>query len=388
MSKYGSFDIIKKIFFTVFLCVSLTVFLTPPGLDGALSLFHLGDALKLAFGTAIVVSYLTKAFREKKIDGFLFLFIFFSTALVLGMIAGNGDLKLSLWNGILIPSVIIMLLSLSVSYDEDATVRIVYLLFLFFSFINIISVAENDYLVCISAPERIFFHNRNSHIFFYLVPMMAGYYGLRKKILRSRIVYVVALSLMMYSVIRTKALTGRVVLILWILFLLLSRLLDLSRFFTGRFSAVFHTICFAMFQMFNSENNRLISAFLELTGKSKDVSKRAPIWKKTREWIIASPFIGHGAHDMNSFINAVHPHNIYLHIMFNRGFLGLLLFILIVAFLFKAISMIKDRKTRALFGFFIFIVLLIGQFDEYNTVFYAFYGAMVFYLCRKEILDG
>lgn len=374
-------NIIEKSAFSLILGIGLILFLTPP-MIGELPLFARYAMMgKAGISICLFACFLSDLVKEKRFDCFTGFFSLFSFSIILGFFSQQGDLSLTIWNSIVIPIAMVVMLYMSLKAEPDLTVKVIYILYLVFSLVNIYTVCAASEEERLRSLELIFYGNRNTHIYFYLIPLLTGYYGLKKGLLKSRILYIVLYAAVLFSVVLTKGLTALIISILWGCFLVLNSFLDMSAVFGFRFDLLTQGALFTVFQLYNGENNSFIRSFLKNAGKNENVSSRSPLWKITRAEICKAPLFGHGAVKMEPLLNGMpHPHNIYLHMVYNRGIIGILLFLCILYLLHRAIDTVKDRRIRGLMGFFVFAVMLSGQFDEYNTVFYAFYGGLIYYL--------
>lgn len=372
---------IEAILFPLVLACGLVLFMTPPMLGETLLFTRYSMYGKAGLVICIFICFLYRCIKEKSLDGFMGIFSLFSFSIVLGYFSQGGELLLTVWNNVVIPMAVVMLLCLSLKAEPAMTVRVIYILYLVFAFVNVYTVCTATEAERLKSLELIFYGNRNTHIYFYLIPLFTGYYGLKKGILKSRFLYTVLYASVLCSVILSKGLTALIVSILWGCFLILNSFLDMAAVFGFRFNILVQGVLFTVFQFYNGGNNSFIQSFLKYSGKDENVSSRTPLWEITRSEICRAPLFGHGAVQMETLLDGLpHPHNIYLHMAYDRGIIGILLFLCILYLLHRAIDTVKDRRIRGLMGFFIFAVMLSGQFDEYNTVFYAFYGGIICYL--------
>ena len=372
---------IEPALFSLVLMCGLLLFMTPPMLGETPLFTRFSMYGKAGMFLCVLVCFLLRLIKDKCFDGFIGLFSLFSFSVVLGFLSQGGSLSLTVWNNAAVPVTVVMLLYLSLKADFRLSVRAIYILYLAFAFINIYTVCTATEAERVHSFELFFYGNRNTHIYFYLIPLFTGYYGLKKGILKSRSLYAVLYVCVLFSVILTKGLTALIVSLLWGGFLLLNSFLELCAVFGFRFNLLTQGTLFTVFQLYNGENNSFIRSFLKFAGKNENVSSRAPLWKLARAEICKAPLFGHGAAEMEQLLHGMpHPHNIYLHMAYNRGLTGVFLFLCILFLLHRAADTVKDRSIRGLMGFFIFVVMLSGQFDEYNTVFYAFYGGLLYYL--------
>jgi len=382
---------LRNILFTIYVLTGLLILNPPEGLWN-FSLFDRYDFYLRALIVAVTgILFLIGTVRKKEVDAFLVFYLLFDAVLILSTFLFQGDLKKAVWSNTIVPAALIMLVAVAVEYDRKITVQAVYFIFYASVLCNCFLVFKyyGMSLTYIPVSEHAFLGNRNAFIYYYLILLFIGYYGLKKGFFRHRWHYFIGYGVCLITSLKSQGLTTVVLLLLWGMFLLLNRPAEHIFGKLPNIGIVLNALLFVILQIYALSDGSRLFGWLSILKKSSSFRGRTPIWRTVWEQISISPMIGYGYRDMWDAIGKAHPHNLYLHIMLNRGMMGFAGFIILVAILQKASSRVHHSKIRILMLFFLSCLLLASQFDEYVDSFYALYGALVFYLCKAEaVSDG
>jgi len=104
------------------------------------------------------------------------------------------------------------------------------------------------------------------------------------------------------------------------------------------------------------------------------LSGRTFIWEKAWGLFLTSPVVGRGFHADRIFLNGLHAHNTWVHVMIQSGAIGLILFLLavIISFMYllnRLNRFPKDLVLLSCFGLFIFFLIRSAAES------FAFFGA-------------
>ena len=145
-------------------------------------------------------------------------------------------------------------------------------------------------------------------------------------------------------------------------------------------AVVLNIIAVIALQTYDPDKNTLISIVAHFFKKSPTFTGRTRIWIKARNMIKQSPFIGHGfPFDYLQTIGIEHCHSTYLTILYERGILGILCLGYVLYSLAKNLMHLEDKKLKCAFCAWLFIVMVMAQFETYRIIFLVSYGALISY---------
>lgn len=119
------------------------------------------------------------------------------------------------------------------------------------------------------------------------------------------------------------------------------------------------------------------NGFLNLFGKSTNLSGRTYVWERAVQFIINKPILGYGINTQFTalnFWNLVHMHNLLVNSAYEGGIIGLFFMIYVLYLLSKSLSYNSERPEVkiliiALLGVFI---LAFADTPDYNVIFMMF----------------
>lgn len=319
-----------------------------------------------------------RLWKEKRIDSFVAWFTVFLGIMVFSTLLHDGDLKQALWGEAVIPFTVLILVINCIRKDEKKTVRVLYVLYLLFSLINFYTVING------STTEDYFFANRNLHVYFYLIPLFCGFYGLAKGYLRNRFVYVGYYLLCLAATYLAGGLTTAFVLLFWGVFLVFRSSGIIARVLNAKMSLIEQSALFAVTQLCCFVPTAFLGRVFELIGRDVTFSGRDTIWKPAWKLISKAPVFGYGMVDLKEYIGFRHAHNIFLQILCRRGIVGIAVFLILMGSLYKAASSDTVKEIRNLGLVMLFCLLLAGQFDVAYIQYYSLYGALIYELAMAE----
>ncbi len=327
-------------------------------------------------------------------DRFLKAFMLYSCTLIFSSIVMHGDIKVAVWGSAIVPASIIMLTHMCIRWKKRMTVNILFYMYIVLALINLYTVWKypaayvkdhvedmNDYYLL---------GNYNRFIDYYVIVLLIGYYGLRRKLIRGgKTVYPLFWLVCIYSSIKMRAVTTSVGLVMWAAFVALNRFVDMTYISNIVNAVILNIIAFVVLQKHDPEKNGIITVLAGMFGKKAHFTGRYWIWDNSRRGIMESPIIGHGfPFDYLDKIGIEHCHCTFLTILYERGIVGMFLFGYVLYTLARDIYTGKDRKLQCAYCAWIFILMVMTQFETYRIIFLVLYGALMSYFsiydCKKE----
>lgn len=129
-------------------------------------------------------------------------------------------------------------------------------------------------------------------------------------------------------------------------------------FFIASFLLFFLIVVFSRQDMF--------AFFIEnILGKNLTLTSRTIIWERSFAYIFQKPILGYGllnTDDVRNMLSASHQHNFYLNILFQGGFLSLIVFLFLINRVRKGLTHSKGASYFVLSsGFFAFLIVFISE---------------------------
>lgn len=159
--------------------------------------------------------------------------------------------------------------------------------------------------------------------------------------------------------------------LLIVLFILLNRFKNIRKMINIKNGIVFILVMFILVYFFEIQN--IISAFLLSSGKGLTLNSRTIIWNYVVPRLDQLPLIGLGYLDSQYFLNyfefpygfvATHAHNILLDVTIQTGFIGLVVYIVILCDI-KFYKKLLVYKHYRIMWIGLICYLILGFFDSY-----------------------
>lgn len=341
--------------------------------------------LRAFFVSVTAIVFLINIIDKKSVEPVLLLCALYCAVIVASTLLNGGGLKEALWGKTVVPLMIICIIDLCMNQNSKLTVSVLFAEYSIIILINLFTVwnFSKTGLNISKLTDYAFLGNRNTFIFYYLIVLFCGYYGIQRRYINSRWMYYAIYAACIMTTFLARGLATTFVLVLWGLFFIFNDHLELNRLFRFVFPLIL--FLFVFLQSFDGTNSNIILSFLSAVGKNEFFSGRVPIWKNSRELIKASPVIGYGVVDYMKAVGNAHPHNLYLHIAIAGGAAGSFIVLIMLFYYGKAVMIIKKKKIAALFMFFIFVFMLESLVDMADITYNFLYISLLYYFCRDEL---
>lgn len=384
LSKKKSF--IKRVFLIAIAAMFMLI-TVPPVRFWELDIYSRFDGyLRIFLSVMILAAFLFRFISQKKTEPVFLLFGLYCMTLICSTFAQGGSLKEALWSNTFIPMLLVCAIDLLTDENTAATVKVLCFIYGATILINLLTVLLflRKGLIYLSLSDYAFLGNRNSFIFYYLIYLLCGFYGIEKGYFRKKWIYLAIYFACAITTIISGGLTTAFVLILWGVFLFIRYLVGFKRRVSFCIIFVIIALLFAVTQIYDGNNLPFITRLLMRFDKNIYFSSRVPIWKMTREWIKRAPIIGYGVVDYIKIINNAHPHNLYLDIMLRCGSVGALIILTMYYILGSQVKRVKNTDVSVGFTVFMFCLMLESLFDMIDLTYYYLYMSLLFFFVRNE----
>lgn len=377
----------KRVLLSVFILAFMLISVPPVRLWELDVYSRLDGYLRVYLFSDVLIIYIINAITKGKIEPVVFLCGAYCIIWISSTFLNGGSLKEAVWSDTVTPMAIVCAIDLFTEKHTKETLQVLFYVYGAIVLINAVTVLlylQNAQSL-VEIGDYAFLGNRNSHIFYYLIFLLCGFYGVRKGYLPNRSVYLLGYIVCLITAIMTKGLTTLVVLIVWGVFLLFSFVSGFRHKLSFTIVFLIILVSFVSIQAYDGENIRVFSRILEMLDKNAYMSSRVPVWKISREWIRKSPVFGYGAVDYVKMVANAHPHNLFLAIVFRCGAIGGTIMLLMYFYLGRLVK--KMRSTDISMGLTVFVLCLMVEslFDMIDIPYYYLYIALLFSFCRNEL---
>lgn len=315
-------------------------FVRPVYLEYYLEPFHIYTVFKLLsliITIYIVISSKVRITRSVLLPVLLILSFFLSTVL------NDGDLEIakSLFMDYLVP---ILLILFYVQNDRSILINILFIHFEICVHLNLASILLfpnglfSRVVSAYGSSTEWFLGSPNNFIIWLLPALLLSYLYLQENRISKR-PFILAASSILTTIINCSG-TGRVAIALFVLLFCLSRRATCNTVFIEMFSAATSFLSIVIFRSYGFIEPLVVN----ILGKDMTLSNRVFIWDNALNAIVKKPLLGHGTiNPINMpkvlgnvkgyngiWEGATHCHCYYLQLLFQVGFTGLLIFLLII----------------------------------------------------------
>ena len=174
-----------------------------------------------------------------------------------------------------------------------------------------------------------------------------------------------ALLLMLFSDTRSIIIASIVAIIIYTIWKYITATKLLSTLFFTIFTIIMCIVLFLYPRLPQWSNFYYVEKWMiETTGKSM-MSGRDEIWLAVTEVINLSPLLGYGPDTIPSdiLVGNYSTHNIYLNIALQTGYIGLLVFFILIYFIFMNLRKNRNHNSGKLVGAYFFAILVHQMFE-------------------------
>lgn len=379
-------NFIKKVFLSA-VAVAFMLTVIPPVRFWELDIYSRFDGyLRIYLSILILITFLLRLVIQKRVEPAFLLLGMYCMTLVYSTFVHGGSLKDALWSNTFIPMILVCAIDLLTDEDTVTTVKtlcFIYGAVILINALTVISFFEKDLNIS-DLADYAFLGNRNSFVFYYLIYLLCGYYGIEKGYLHRKWIYPAVYFICVITTVISGGLTIAFVLAIWGIFLFFRYLVGFRRKVSFGIILVIIALLFAVTQVYDGKNISFISRLLIVFDKNVYFSSRVPIWKATREWIKESPVIGYGMVDYVKMVTNAHPHNLYLDIVFRCGSIGAAIILIIYFILGRQVKKINNTGISMGFTAFMFCLMVESLFDMIDLTYYYLYMSLLFFFVRNE----
>ena len=342
-------------------------FLTSCYLGNLGKISQIVDGISISIFFIIILCYLV----EKRVSKIFFAIILF---IIMGALSTfNGEYSsIDYFFKIFYRIISIALLTdMSMKYDSEKTINILYVVFYILCILNLVSILKYPHGMYISDTQysNWFFTYDNLHCMILFPAVIVGYlrnYFINKKI---NISFIILLIIVSYQVYYCFSATTVFCYTLILIYLLISEILKKNVNVEPNKYLIAFYILFILIVLFRVQNifNWLI---VDVLKKDLTFTGRVYVWDKAIEYIKLHPFLGYG-YETTSVISRklgsplfTHCHNTILDVMYKGGVFSLGIFLYLLYLPFSELNKIKSNKIANFLAFSIFIFLIMFIFES------------------------
>ncbi|MDM8203643.1 O-antigen ligase family protein [Faecalicoccus acidiformans] len=347
--------------------------------------------LKIVSSLIIVSIYVTDLIHAKDIKKPVFLVFLLQIILFLSTLFNNGSISRYFSQCVPIVSVC-MLTELWICNDKYTFLEYVSKLLGLFILINFLTVFFVNPILQINnthlSMDSVFFLGEDNRFIFVMLPFIYYSFLYSEKYSRYRKIFYLMYILIFVTLLYRWSVAALVIVaalpLLYYMNQLALRVISVRlEYYVINILYLVLSLSFFLFKLQYS----LLPFFNIVFQKMQTLESRFMLWDIALNHISNHPFIGEGVQSIQSLTSiflVAHPHNTILTILFESGFLGLILIVFLFYLIEKKVSAVKNIKFKSASMAILISFLLLSIFDSLNHMYFYMLLISMFYFSMSK----